>query len=59
MSELMRAAAKGILSPYDPPEGGGWYRAYDNDVYERALQLAGVFNAIAAVYEAHEKQAGP
>ncbi len=60
MSELMRAAARGVLAPFAPPpippgqNSVSW--TVNGRAEEAAKSQAGMFNALADVYEAHEKQ---
>ena len=55
---VFRAAARGIMEPYPPSQstpgsGSGQLilRTYDAEAYDRALSMAGAFNAIADVFQ--------
>lgn len=53
-SEVLRAAAKGLMAPYDPPPGATVW-SFDGRAYDQAKQHAAMFNAIAELYETYEK----
>jgi hypothetical protein len=57
MSELCRAAAKGAMAHYTPPENwtGLWGQHIGPDYYD-SRRIADMFNALAAVYEKYEEQ---
>lgn len=66
VSELLRAAGRGCLRPYGgdinqayqgSQQGfGGASQMFDSREYEQAKRMAGIFDAMADVYERIEKE---
>lgn len=64
-SEVLRAAARGVMEPYGGGQQsntfqqaqnmGGISASFSSADYAAAKQMAGIFHAIADVYDSYEK----